>query len=195
MMISGLDLLSLEWSWIPRWKWTSGSWTWAQWWGGSTRACQVASVLSDSVTPWTLAGQASLFSKQDYWSGLSCPPGDLSEPEFEPVSLTSPALADGSFTTSATRWHRSEEFMYLKNTPPVLEKEHRVMKCYPSVNNTCLKIPGDSVVKNLPWVQETKRCRFDPWVGKTPWRRAWQPTPVFLPGESHGQRSLVGYSP
>ena len=33
------------------------------------------------------------------------------------------------------------------------------------------------------------------WVGKIPWRRAWQPTPVFLPGESHGQRSLVGYSP
>ena len=32
------------------------------------------------------------------------------------------------------------------------------------------------------------------WVGKIPWRRAWQPTPVFLPGESHGQRSLAGYS-
>ena len=40
-----------------------------------------------------------------------------------------------------------------------------------------------------------KRLRFDPWVGKMPWRRAWQPTPVFLPGESHGQRSLAGYSP
>ena len=35
---------------------------------------------------------------------------------------------------------------------------------------------------------------FDPWVGKIPWRRAWQFTPVFLPGESHGQRSLAGYS-
>ena len=40
-----------------------------------------------------------------------------------------------------------------------------------------------------------KRCRFHAWVGKIPWRRAWQPTPVFLPGESHGQRSLVGYGP
>ena len=40
-----------------------------------------------------------------------------------------------------------------------------------------------------------KRWGFDPWVGKIPWRRAWQPTPVFLPGESHGQRSLAGYSP
>ena len=40
-----------------------------------------------------------------------------------------------------------------------------------------------------------KRCGFKPWVRKIPWRRPWQPTPVSLPGESHGQRSLVGYSP
>ena len=51
------------------------------------------------------------------------------------------------------------------------------------------------VVKNLPADAGDMRHRFDPWVGKIPWRRAWQPTPVFLPGESHGQRSLVGYSP
>ena len=36
---------------------------------------------------------------------------------------------------------------------------------------------------------------FHPWVGKIPWRREWLPTPVFLPGEFHGQRSLRGYSP
>ena len=36
---------------------------------------------------------------------------------------------------------------------------------------------------------------FDSWVGKIPWRRKWQPPPVFLPGKSRGQRSLVGYSP
>ena len=40
-----------------------------------------------------------------------------------------------------------------------------------------------------------KRRRFHPCVGKVPWRRTWQPTSVILPGESHGQRSLVGYSP
>ena len=40
-----------------------------------------------------------------------------------------------------------------------------------------------------------KRCGFNPWVGKVPWRRTWQPTPVFVPGESHGQRTLAGYSP
>ena len=48
------------------------------------------------------------------------------------------------------------------------------------------------VVKNPPAsAADVKRLRFDPWVGKTPWRRAWQPTPVFLSGESHGQRSLA----
>ena len=41
----------------------------------------------------------------------------------------------------------------------------------------------------------SKRCRLDPCVREIPWRRAWQPTPVFLPGEFHGQRNLVGYSP
>ena len=46
--------------------------------------------------------------------------------------------------------------------------------------------------------EPTCHCRrlvFNPWVGKIPWRRAWQPTPVFLPGKSHEQRSLMSYSP
>ena len=52
------------------------------------------------------------------------------------------------------------------------------------------------LVKNLP--ANAKRCKrhgFDPCVGKISWNRKWQPTPVFLPGKSHGQRSLAGYSP
>ena len=53
--------------------------------------------------------------------------------------------------------------------------------------------PGGSDGKSvcLQW----GRPRFDPWVGKIPWRRKWQPTPVFLPGKSHGWRSLIDYSP
>ena len=60
----------------------------------------------------------------------------------------------------------------------------------------------------FPWIKKSEwwlsgkesscRCRrhgLDPWVGKVPWRRQWQPTPGFLPGKSHGQRSLVGYHP
>ena len=50
----------------------------------------------------------------------------------------------------------------------------------------------------VPWWLSGKefcQCRrrgFDPWVGKIPWRKKWQPMPVLLPGKSHGQRSLVG---
>ena len=49
---------------------------------------------------------------------------------------------------------------------------------------------------NLRLIHVVKRiCLFDPWIGKIPWRRDLQPTPAFLPGKSHGQRSLVGRSP
>ena len=56
--------------------------------------------------------------------------------------------------------------------------------------------PGDASGKEPAFqCKRPKRLRFDPWVGKIPWRRKWQPTPVLLPEESHGQRTLVGYSP
>ena len=52
------------------------------------------------------------------------------------------------------------------------------------------------MVKNLPGVRETwVWSGFDPWVGKISWRKEWQPTQVFLPGEFHGQGSLAVYSP
>ena len=61
-----------------------------------------------------------------------------------------------------------------------------------------------TLVLLLPWwlswkriplqCRKCKRCRYNPWVGKIPWRRKWQLTPIFLPGKSHGQRSLEGYS-
>jgi len=55
--------------------------------------------------------------------------------------------------------------------------------------------PGGAVVRNLPAnVGDIRDLGSIPGSGKIPWRRAWQPIPVFLPGESHGQRSLVGYS-
>ena len=54
---------------------------------------------------------------------------------------------------------------------------------------------------NVPWASgeepacQGRRLGLDLWVGKIPWRKKWQPTPVFLPGKSHGQRSLEGHSP
>ena len=54
---------------------------------------------------------------------------------------------------------------------------------------------GTSVKESTCQYRGCKRCSFDPWVGKIPWRKKRQPTLVFMPGESHRQRSLVGYSP
>ena len=68
--------------------------------------CQVASVMSGSVIPWTVAHQAPLsmaFSRQEYWSGLSFPsPGDLPDPGIKPASLMSPGSVGRFFTTSAS---------------------------------------------------------------------------------------------
>ena len=74
-----------------------------------SRACMLScfSHVRVFVNPWTVACQAPLFmgfSRQEYWSGLPCPPpGDLPDPGTEPLSQASSALADGFFTTSATR--------------------------------------------------------------------------------------------
>ena len=64
----------------------------------------------------------------------------------------------------------------------------------PSLYSPCeCHFPGGTSGKESTC--QCRRCRVHPWVGKIPWRRKWQPTPAFLPGESHGQRSLAGYSP
>ena len=56
--------------------------------------------------------------------------------------------------------------------------------------------PGGTMAKNPPASEEKcKKYGFKPWLGNIPWSRKWQPTPEFLPGKFHGQRSLAGYSP
>ena len=97
-----------------------------------------------SATLWTAACQAPLsmgFSRQEYWSGLTCPPsGHLSNPGIEPKSLKSPALAGGSFTTSATREPHLLRFTWtarrsnksiLKEINPVFSLEQLMLKLKP----------------------------------------------------------------
>ena len=75
------------------------------------------------------------------------------------------------------------------------EKKQREMKQMYS-HTTFWCFPGGVSGKELSsQCGRLRRCGFNPLVRKIPWRRAWQLTAVFLPGESHGQRSLVGYSP
>ena len=64
------------------------------------------------------------------------------------------------------------------------------------METTYLSFPdGVGGKESLYQSRRSKRYGFKPWVGKIPWRRAWQPIPVFLPGGSHGQTSLAGCSP
>ena len=62
-----------------------------------------------------------------------------------------------------------------------------IFTAYPNVVLVVKKLPANAGI-----IRDTE---FSPWAGKIPWRRAWEPTPVFLPGEFHGQRNLAGYSP
>ena len=79
------------------------------------------------------------------------------------------------------------------------ENSNREVEKYKMVENSDLNLKCDfwvflvaQMVKNRPAMQEMLVQSVD-W--KDPWRREWQPTPIFLPGEFHGQRSLAGYSP
>ena len=89
-------------------------------------------------------------------------------------------LKRNSFIHSLTHWGHSRS---------VRAKVTRHLVPVPSTSQVAL------VVKNLSANAGDMRFWLDPWVGKIPWSRKWQPPPVFLPGEFHGQRCLVGYSP
>ena len=60
---------------------------------------------------------------------------------------------------------------------------------------TGLQASGSADKESTCQCRRLRRYEFDPWVRKIPWRRKWQPTPIFLPGKSHGQRSLASYTP
>ena len=81
------------------------------------------------------------------------------------------------FLASSPCWTISQDFWFSSRPP-----RSRKPRWCSGKESTCQR-------------RRCKRCGFDPWVRKIPWRRKWQPTPVFLPGKSHGQKSLVSYSP
>ena len=74
-------------------------------------------------------------------------------------------------------------------------QENKTVKTLKTVGTTAGPWGGASGVEPTCQCRRQKRCGFDPWSGKIVWRRKWQPTPVFLPGKFHGQRSLAGYRP
>ena len=144
------------------------------------------------VTLWTVAHQTPLsvgFSRHEYW--LPCPPlGHLPDPGIKPKSLVSLALADRFFPT----------------TPPGKPCYlHDFGKFFNAsvFQSAKWNINSSTLAWRIPWTEEPGglqsmgllRVRHD-WATSlslfTHWRRKWQPTPVFLPGESQGRGSLVG---
>ena len=85
----------------------------------------------------------------------------------------------GSQSWRQLKWHSKHSWILLKHGFRV-----------------SLMLPGDAGGKEPPsQCRRCKTCGFDPWIRKIPWRRAWQPTLLFLPGKSHGHWNLVSYSP
>ena len=124
------------------------------------------------VTPWTVTHQAPPsmeFSRQEYWSGLPLPsPGDLPDPGVEPRSI-----AGRCFTISATR-----------------EVPFQCIDVSYCLFIYCFTF-GLLLFSGFGWYIFVYVMYIPVMI---PWTRAWQPAPIFLPGESHGQRSLTGYT-
>ena len=151
-----------------------------QWWGACSpwpfeeaRACSPSSIIPQAGGTWWRWGSC-FTSGNEVWVGAACP------------RLLS------KVDDVATRPNLGEEeeppwvWVYLPKKTP----------------HWPLGSTADILICELPWwlrwlriYLQCRRLEFNPWVGKIPWRRKWQPTPAFLPGKSHGQRSLMGYSP
>ena len=189
----------------------------------SVRCCCVCAVLGRSVVStslWPYGLQPARlfcpweFSGQEYWSGLPCcPPEDLptqgSNPGFPHCRQILYQLShQGSpriLEWTAYPFSRVSSWPRNRTRSPVLQVDslsaelpgepcEMIPHCNFILHFLIVSeiFPGGSAVKNSPAMQETQ---LYPWVKKIPWRRKWQPTPVFLSGKSHGQRSLAGYSP
>ena len=156
------------------------------------------------ATPWTGAYQAPLspgFSRQEYWSGLPFPsPGDLPNPGIEPRSSTLQVdcLPLSHQRSSSPRvlivvLFSSTISQNILTIPTEKEGHWKVIRKTGSILNSSSQFtPAFENLSGWRLVTSLRRPGFDPRVGKISWRRKWQPTPVLLPGKSHGRRSLVG---
>ena len=142
-----------------------------------------------SPRPSTIKGQIPLLLCPHVRDLFPRPRLDTAAPIRPAVSSFEAASPDGGSVGQRPHLLHSLSFLF-----PSLPRSFPI-PCPPLlVTPSILRegFPGSLVVKNLPAMQETQ-VRYR--VGKIPWRREWQSTPVFLPGEFHGPRSLVGHSP
>ena len=155
------------------------------------------------AVPWTVtcqAPQSMEFSRQKYWSGLSFPPpGDPPDPGIKlsllhflywqadslPVCHLEILFLNNFFLSS---------LLTLSNSPSILSTLDDMSTQSFEWSFIYLLIVLNTL--GLPWwlrwwriCLQCRRPGFDPWVGKILWKRKWQPSPIFLSGESHGQRT------
>ena len=141
------------------------------------------------MTPWTVARQAPLSlgilqARELEWVAIPFPE-DLPQSDFSfPPDLSKQALSSPGFLLFFVIVCCKKERYF---------KEEQACKKSVKVTSSILGFPFGSDGKESAC--QSKRPGFGPWVRKVPQRGKWQPTSVFLPGESHGQRSLAGYSP
>jgi len=149
------------------------------------------------ATPQTAAYQASPslgFSRQEHWSGLPFPsPMHESEKWKWSCSVVSDSSDPMDCSLPGCSIHGIFQAKVLEWGAIGLGGGNMLSKCNCVSLCLILGLSGGSVDKESAC--QCRRCGFDPWVRKIPWRRAWQPTPVFLPGKFHGQRNLADYSP
>ena len=148
-------------------------------------------VLSNSLQPHGLQATRLLcpwgFSKQEYWRGLPCPPpGDLPNPGIEPRSLT---LQAHSLPFEPPGKPIPTLTLYKEPTHSASRSEEGKLLLVLTPSSSS-KIPNKPLLEFLVWLF----INFF-WLRKPRRRRRWHPTPVLLPGKSHGWRSLVGCSP
>ena len=154
------------------------------------------------MTLWTVVCQAPLsmvFSRQEYWNGLPySPSGDLPDLGIEPVFQCLLHWQADSYLW--TTWEALDSTV--SGIKPLWGKKASLLAVLTIRQCNWILLwwdwgfpGGTSGNESACQCRRGKRYGFNPWVRKIPWRKARQPTPVFLPGESHGERSLAGYSP
>ena len=159
---------------VPRWHQPAGRFPW------NLTTCSPLPVWAGSNTPWEGGPKDSSHHRSFNDRQLHCT-------RSERLSLAA-TQEPSSNSFSSEKWSWNSTQLYSKC---FLRISSKIITSVQSVG-----FPGGASGKE-PASQNRRHNRheFNPWVRKIPWRRTWQPTPVFLPGESHGQRSLVGSGP
>ena len=150
--------------------------------------------------------RSSLFNSKSLWSLLTPTPGPITTqgpqqwweiPSSGSLSLSLSLLMEMCGSTFGRLQGKYQHLVVSSSGKARCSAKHRTASSGKELSHILHNFPflNSIAISQVALVVKNPRHRFNLWVRKSPWRRAWQPTHVFLPEESDGQRSLVGYSP